>query len=73
MSDNTKQVAPSCSSIYWWGIREEPFRQMGNRVRTQLVGIDMIHLVRLLIGTPDATIEEMTIHVYNIEGGGTPL
>ena len=41
---------------------------MGNRACTQLGGIDMIHLVGFLIGTPAATIEEMAIHVYNSGG-----
>lgn len=66
--DNGDVINVSLSSIYRWRIRELPYRSTGNHDRTQLVGTDLLVLIPFLIGHPEASLDEMAIHIYN-EGG----
>jgi hypothetical protein len=40
----------------------------GNKNRSQIVGVDMLNLVLFLLAWPNATLDEMVVHIYN-EGG----
>ena len=40
-----------------------------NRERTTIVGVDLLSLVTYITASPDATLDEMVVFIYN-EGGG---
>ena len=65
---NGEECDASRSSVYRWGLRRERFRRTGNRERNSVVGIDMLNLVCFVIAHPDATLDEIAVHLYN-EGG----
>jgi arginine repressor len=58
----------SRASISRWLVRIHPYRQVGNKERSQIVGIDLLQLVNFIIAYPDATIDEMIVFMYN-QGG----
>ena len=58
----------SCSSIFQWDLRHEPFRQTGNGRRASIVGVDLLSLVTYITTWPDSTIDEMAAFIYN-KGG----
>ena len=47
----------------------EPYRQTGNRLRTTVVGVDLLNLATFITAWPTATIDEMASFLYN-KGGG---
>ena len=51
-----------------WEQRLIPYRMTGNKNRSQIVGVDMLNLVLFLLAWPNATLDEMVVHIYN-EGG----
>jgi hypothetical protein len=58
----------SLASLYRWEEHLLPHRQTGNRARTTIVGVDMIHLVNFLITHSNSTMIEMAAFIYN-KGG----
>lgn len=58
----------SRASISRWLVRIHPYRQTGNKERSQIVGIDLLQLINFIIAYPDATIDEMIVFMYN-QGG----
>ena len=55
--------------IYQWDVLPEPYRQTGNRLRTTVVGVDLLNLATFITAWPTATIDEMASFLYN-KGGG---
>ena len=43
-----------------------------NRERTTLVGVDLLSLVTYITASPDATLDEMVVFIYNKGGVFTP-
>ena len=70
---NNQPIDVSDASISRWSRRLLPYRQTGNRDRTQLVGVDLINLVLFIIAHPDAHIDEMAVFIYNEGGSSTVL
>jgi hypothetical protein len=58
----------SLVSLYCWEEHLLPHRQTGNKARTTIVGVDMIHLVTFLIAHSDSTMDKMVAFIYN-KGG----
>ena len=36
----------------------------GNKNHSQIVGVDMLNLVLFLLAWPNATLDEMVVHIY---------
>jgi hypothetical protein len=67
-----KIVDVSKSSLCRWRERLHPYRQMGNKAREQVLGVDMINLVTFLRAWPEATLDKMAVFLYN-KGGSLYL
>ena len=66
---NTSTVTDiSESSLFRWSGRLEPYRQTGNRERSQIIGTKLLNLVTYITAWPDATLDEMVAFIFN-EGG----
>jgi hypothetical protein len=59
-------------SLFRWSRRLEPYRQTGNRERSQIIGIELLNLVTYITAWPDATLDKMAAFIFN-EGGGALL
>ncbi len=46
-------------SLFRWCRRLEPYRQTGNRERSQIIGTKLLNLVTYITAWPDATLDEM--------------
>ena len=68
--NNGEPIDVSQSSIDRWLERIVRFRPTGGPPRTQIVGVDMLHIVTFLTAYPDATADEMIVFLYN---QGAPL
>jgi hypothetical protein len=56
-------------SLFCWSGRLKPYRQTGNRERSQIIGTKLLNLVTYITAWPDATLDEMVAFIFN-EGGG---
>jgi hypothetical protein len=56
-------------SLFRWSRRLEPFRQTGNRERSQIIGTELLNLITYITAWPDATLDEM-VH-WQSSGGST--
>ena len=65
---NHEPTTASAASISRWQRRILPYRQTGNRDRSQLVGIELLDLATFIIAHPDAGIDEIAVYIYN-QGG----
>jgi hypothetical protein len=55
-------------SLFRWSRRLEPYRQTGNRERSQIIGTELLNLVTYNTAWPDATLDEMA---RRQSGGGS--
>ncbi len=55
-------------SLFHWSSRLEPYRQTGNRERSQIIGTKLLDLVTHITAWPDATLDEMA---RRQSGGGS--
>ena len=60
-------------SHFRWSGRLEPYRQTGNRERSQIIGTELLNLVTYITTWPDATLDEMAAFIFNEGGGSTPI
>jgi hypothetical protein len=56
-------------SLFRWSGRLEPYRQTGNRERSQIIGTELLNLVTYITAWPDATLDEIAAFILNKEGG----
>ena len=61
------------SSLFRWSGRLEPYRQTGNRERSQIIGTELLNLVTYITAWPDATLDEMAAFIFNEGGGSSPV
>jgi hypothetical protein len=63
-----EDIDVSARSLSHWRECLHPYRQTGNKVLEQVVGVDLLNLVTFLRAWPEATLKEMAIFICN-EGG----
>jgi hypothetical protein len=56
-------------SLFRWSGRLKPYRQTGNRERSQIIGTKLFNLVTYITAWPDATLDKMAAFIFN-KGGG---
>jgi len=67
-----EEIQVSLLSMYRWDVRPGPYSQTGNRLRTMVVGVDLLNLVTYITAWPDATLNEMAAFIYNKGGVSIP-
>jgi hypothetical protein len=55
-------------SLFRWSRRLKPYRQTGNRERSQIIGTELLNLITYITAWPDATLDEMA---HWQSGGGS--
>ena len=59
-------------SLFRWSRRLKPYRQTGNRERSQIIGTKLLDLVTYITAWPNATLDKMAAFIFN-KGGGALL